>query len=257
VYRGIAGMSLPDEFWQPNEFGVKGGIENAFMSTTTQRGVAMSYAKGDGQRVGIVLEMRQGMVDRGANIGWLSQYAHEEEFLFGPLTGIEVLGTRTDSSILIVEVTFSVNLTALTLEQVLGKRKGLVENMMKDMRSEALQLWPPLLGPGGDARMAPQLREMMPATRESEWYNNNQNFLAAVQEVVKVQDGIIARADEVRTLLHAAMSRLDWKGATIRACPNNHPYFIGGCGVIIPNSRCPECRVELTGSECVWACPLA
>ena len=33
IYRGIHGMALPKEFWQPNAFGVKGGIENGFMST--------------------------------------------------------------------------------------------------------------------------------------------------------------------------------------------------------------------------------
>mgnify|MGYP002053436878 CR=1 FL=1 len=41
-------------------------------------------------RMGIVLEIRQGMVNRGADISWLSQYPHERETLFGPLTGIEV-----------------------------------------------------------------------------------------------------------------------------------------------------------------------
>ena len=42
-------------------------------STTIERDVAMGYAAGDGERMGIVLEMRQGMVDRGADISWLSQ----------------------------------------------------------------------------------------------------------------------------------------------------------------------------------------
>ena len=37
VYRGVSGMALPTEFWQPNEHGVRGGIEGAFMSTTTDR----------------------------------------------------------------------------------------------------------------------------------------------------------------------------------------------------------------------------
>ena len=91
VYRGIANMKLPDEFWEPNEFGVKGGVENAFMSTTTTRDVAMGYAKGSGTRMGIVIEVQQGMVNRGADVSWLSQYPHEKETLFGPLTGIEVL----------------------------------------------------------------------------------------------------------------------------------------------------------------------
>jgi hypothetical protein len=33
-------MALPPEFWEANEYGVKGGIEGAFMSTTTNRTVS-------------------------------------------------------------------------------------------------------------------------------------------------------------------------------------------------------------------------
>ena len=80
VYRGIAGMKLPDQFWKPNEFGVRGGVEQAFMSTTTDMSVAMGYASG-GHGAGIVIEVQQGMVDRGADISWLSQYPHEREIL--------------------------------------------------------------------------------------------------------------------------------------------------------------------------------
>ena len=32
VYRGIAGLALPKQFWEPNEYNVKGGVENGFMS---------------------------------------------------------------------------------------------------------------------------------------------------------------------------------------------------------------------------------
>ena len=107
-------MKLPDEFWEANKYGVKGGVEPAFMSTTQEVDVATGYAAGDGSKMGIVLEIRQGMVNRGADISWLSQcaccpsctsawpanhatlphdhrYPHERETLFGPLTGIEVL----------------------------------------------------------------------------------------------------------------------------------------------------------------------
>ena len=31
VFRGISGKKLPDKFWEPNNFGVKGGVEPAFM----------------------------------------------------------------------------------------------------------------------------------------------------------------------------------------------------------------------------------
>ena len=77
VYRGIGGKALPTEFWTPNDFGVRGGVEPAFMSTTLNREVAMTYASGSD--VGIVLAIRQGMVNRGADISWLSQYPHEKE----------------------------------------------------------------------------------------------------------------------------------------------------------------------------------
>ena len=41
-----SGRVLPEQFWKPNEFGVKGGIEAAFMSTTSDRAVAVQYAGG-------------------------------------------------------------------------------------------------------------------------------------------------------------------------------------------------------------------
>ena len=72
-------MALPDEFWRPNEYDVRGGVENAFMSTTLDRSVAMGYASGDTTKMGIVIEAQQGQVNRGANMSWLSQYPHEEE----------------------------------------------------------------------------------------------------------------------------------------------------------------------------------
>ena len=77
VYRGIGGKALPKEFWEKNRFGVRGGVEPAFMSTTLNREVAMTYASDSD--VGIVLAIRQGMVNRGADISWLSQYPHEKE----------------------------------------------------------------------------------------------------------------------------------------------------------------------------------
>ena len=116
VYRGVAGMALPDAFWRPNAHGVRGGIEGAFMSTTTDRKVAMQYAASGGR--GFIFEIQQGMVDRGADIGWISQYPHEAEILFAPLTGLEVRSTVVDDAVLVVGVSPSINLSSLTIEQV-------------------------------------------------------------------------------------------------------------------------------------------
>ena len=76
VYRGYSGGSMPAAFQVANGFGVRGGVESAFMSTTTDRSVAMGYASHGS--VGIVIEMEMGMVDRGAELSWLSQYPHEQ-----------------------------------------------------------------------------------------------------------------------------------------------------------------------------------
>ena len=36
VYRGLGGMNLPDEFFRPDEYGVRGGTEFGMMSTTVR-----------------------------------------------------------------------------------------------------------------------------------------------------------------------------------------------------------------------------
>ena len=90
VYRGTKGGVLPDKFWVPNAHGVRGGIELGFMSTTTDREVAMHYAKSE-KKSSVVFEMQMGMVDRGAPLKWCSQFPKEEEILFAPLTGLHDL----------------------------------------------------------------------------------------------------------------------------------------------------------------------
>ena len=84
VYRGISGGVLPDEFWTKNKYNVCGGVEFAFTSTTTDREVAVRYASSG--KVGMVFEIQMGMVDRGAELEWLSQYPGEREICFAPLT---------------------------------------------------------------------------------------------------------------------------------------------------------------------------
>ena len=46
----------------------------------------MHYAQQPGKPA-LVFEMQLGMIDRGAELGWISQYPYEAECLFAPLTG--------------------------------------------------------------------------------------------------------------------------------------------------------------------------
>ena len=123
VYRGISGGMLPEQFWAEDEAGVRGGCEFGFLSTTTDAAVATEYAASGG-KAGIVFEISMGMIDRGASLSWLSQYPHEEEILFAPLTGVELRSARVNGSVLMVEVRTSVNLTNRTIEEVVAKMQS-------------------------------------------------------------------------------------------------------------------------------------
>ena len=64
-------------------------VEFGLMSTTASRETAVAYSGKDGQRC-TVLEIAVGRVDVGADIGFLSQYPGEREFLMQPLACLEV-----------------------------------------------------------------------------------------------------------------------------------------------------------------------
>ena len=94
VYRGVreTEMRLPPEFMQTESgAGFAGGVERAFMSTSTSPAVALDYSGGK-DHAGAIFIIDFDMTSRGASIQWLSQYPHEEELLFPPCTGLTSCG---------------------------------------------------------------------------------------------------------------------------------------------------------------------
>ena len=111
VFRGVAGMRLPKTFFKKDKYGISGGCDYGFMSTTGDRAVAEQYAKVTNPDViSTIIMAMMGMVDRGADISFLSQFPNEGEILFGPLTALEVRLSRVSGSWIIVEAKLSVNL---------------------------------------------------------------------------------------------------------------------------------------------------
>mmetsp|Transcript_13196 Transcript_13196/g.36442 ORF Transcript_13196/g.36442 Transcript_13196/m.36442 type:complete len:489 (-) Transcript_13196:304-1770(-) len=135
LYRGVGvpgegGFALPAAFCRADSKGRAGMVEWGFMSTTTCREVASEYSGADlgGVRVGTVIEMRTGSVDRGADIADFSQFPKEKEIVWAPLTLLEPDGTRwmelTRFGLLRVErVRVRANGQALTLEQLVEVKK--------------------------------------------------------------------------------------------------------------------------------------
>ena len=85
---------------QPHRPPLQGGL----MSTTTKKEVASFYAQGGARKKdmkgpAILFETQLGMVARGADVSWLSEFPGEEEILFSPLAMIEVRGSRVEGAL--------------------------------------------------------------------------------------------------------------------------------------------------------------
>merc|ERR1712194_553049 len=202
VYRGMVGGRLPPEFWIPNAFNVRGGVEFGFMSTTTARSVALQYAKGDGSKLSTVFEIQLGMVDRGADLFWLSQYPHEREICLSALTGLEVQGTQVESSILLVDVRLSVNLVALTIDQVIAKRKTAITSMVDNVMSGEVmdhlatrKAQSQLLLKCGilEQHIEQEVKDEMNIVTHlpADFFNSDENFEGAVAEILQAKTWLL------------------------------------------------------------------
>jgi hypothetical protein len=87
LYRGLSGeiLNLPKIFFKAHANGGKGFTEWGFMSTTSEKHVAVHYSSNKNKvaqvSLPIVLEMSVSAVDRGAYIKDLSQYPDEVEYV--------------------------------------------------------------------------------------------------------------------------------------------------------------------------------
>jgi len=88
-YRGMKDMEVMDEFVK------QGGTEMACMSTSADKAEALKFAS---SRVPLLLQIEvENHMQCGADISWLSMYPEEKEWLFPPLTYLDVKGkTRED-----------------------------------------------------------------------------------------------------------------------------------------------------------------
>ena len=190
VYRGLSGRVLPSEFWRGQGHG---GVEFAFMSTTADRKVAMQYAKAESEKkASCVMEVQMGMIDRGADLSWLSQYPDEHEITFPPYTGLEVVNTRVEGSVLVVELRLNVNLMSPTIEAAVSK-----------MRSAHLQLLDITQDNLRAANAPKQLLDSLKGLRgsqqgkEPDHFNRMENFRDATAMAFETQhEGFLALHDE-------------------------------------------------------------
>ena len=225
VWRGFSGATLPTNFFEANAEGVRGGIEYGFSSTTIDRLQAMHYASG---KASTIFEMDMGLIDRGANLSWLSQCAcsilrfrmhgtygtwsesvcdnladpHEKEILFPPLMGQQALSTRVHGATLTVEMRLNLNMQSLTLEEVLSKRRKLLEEAQQSMASEVRMA---LAGTGyeeigvrmfdAEVQKSGALHKEGGARHDGDWFNDDSHFKQAVGTVVDAKQASMLDED--------------------------------------------------------------
>jgi hypothetical protein len=88
VYRGVneTAVKLPESFLDASSDAFAGGVELAFMSTTTDPRVAIEYAMRGAEACGTLFEIQFDAASRGADVQWVSQYPYEAELLYPPCT---------------------------------------------------------------------------------------------------------------------------------------------------------------------------
>ena len=177
VYRGMSGLELPKELKIASKFGGKLGIEYSFMSTTTNKNIAIEYGqdKWSGHDLGYVLEFSMDTLNRGALIQWLSQYPGEAEVLFAPLTGMEAM---KESAIFMngkrlrhLHFRPTCNQRAVLIEELVARRKLQCEGMAEGMLSE-------LKKAGMQAEVVQFMRDHREIIkkRSAEWFNIDEAF---------------------------------------------------------------------------------
>ena len=196
VWRGTCFAKLPERFWTPSAEGICGGVEYGFQSMSREYGNAVHYARGCGnagpEDATTLFELSMGLVDRGADLTWLSQYPHERECLLPPLTGLEAIGSEVRGNLLCIHSRLSLNIAAQTLEQVLSRRRKMLNDMATGIEFELRDT----LGDGSLFQVALRiLRRSLQygaLSQTPEWFNNDDNFSQVLNEVLYLQ----------RTLLH-------------------------------------------------------
>ena len=67
---------------------------------------------------------------------FLIRYPHEKEVLFNPLTGLQVKSMSIEGSVVVMSVAPSINLKALTIEEVTNKRCEMIKGLRNSMLIE-------------------------------------------------------------------------------------------------------------------------
>ena len=100
-----------------------------------------------------------------------------------------MLGTRIDGTVVVIECAFSINLTALTLEQVLNKRYKLVEDTVSSMVLEMRMRSGDVSADKLESALGKRVLSEAP-----EYFNNDANFSQAMLKAINLKGEILSES---------------------------------------------------------------
>jgi WD40 repeat protein len=196
IFRGISGMKLPEPFLVRSKFNVRGGVEFGFMSCTLDEKVALRYAKTRPDEPSTLMVMEMGMVDRGAQLDWLSQYPEEREILLPPLTGMEVhVDEVTADDVRQLTMRLNINLRSTTLEQLLSARQKELSELAHMVHKDLRECRPEGDIPRRLARVDQMMHEI--SQEDAAALNENERFVRTTEDVLQQ---LPRRGDQLESL---------------------------------------------------------
>jgi hypothetical protein len=187
LWRGYSGVGLKDDMLRPDAMGFRGGVDSGFQSWTKGKVVSFQYASSGG--AGMLYEVSAGLIDRGADFAWLSQYPHEQEVTYAPLTAVEILSTRVEAAVLVVEVRMNINLRALTIDQQISKMKASHLGLLSILKDELVFD----SAPQESLDALAELRKQAAALPHGH-YNSAYNYELATTKALKLKGALEAAA---------------------------------------------------------------
>ena len=127
----------------------------------------------------------------------ICRYPHEKETLLPPLMGLQVRGTSVDGGTLVVKTRLSINMASLTLEQVAGKRKKLLADMVVQMAAEVRKDRTAEAAEEAARMVQTKLAPLLEGKAEA--FNKDVHFQKAVDDALKAK-----RSVELAAMLAAA-----------------------------------------------------
>ena len=142
LYRGLGGRTLPPNLSRADQDG-RGLAEFAATSTTSDFHVALDYSGVKDGKPACVLKVPASQFNRPAFIGELSQYPHEEEYLWLPISYLQ-RGSQEDvlvatKSGLVRVVHAEIHEKNFKIEEVMSRRKTLLVSMVDTVLEEIEQ----------------------------------------------------------------------------------------------------------------------